>query len=93
MGADLQFRPTRHEVRGPEFHRPELTDRYFFLIFLGSQTSSFFFATAPQSLQRKRPFFGLLEDSPFLQLMRFEIISQSVRAPTPPVWDGRRTKP
>jgi hypothetical protein len=42
---------------------------YFGFIFFGSQTSAFFFTTAPQSLQRKRPFLGLLVDSPFLQLI------------------------
>ena len=38
-----------------------------YLIFFGSQTLDFFFTTAPQSLQRKRPGLALTLDSPFLQ--------------------------
>jgi len=37
------------------------------LIFFGSQTCFFFFTTAPQSLQRNRPDFGLAVDFPSLQ--------------------------
>jgi hypothetical protein len=57
MGADLQLGPVRRRANGPELRAPA---RY--LIFFGSQTWAFFLTTAPQSLQRYRPFFGLLED-------------------------------
>lgn len=40
-----------------------------FLIFFGSQTLAFFFATAPQSLQRKRPGLAFLMGLSFLQLI------------------------
>ncbi len=40
-----------------------------FLIFFGSQTLAFFFATAPQSLHWKRPGFAFFLGSSFLQLM------------------------
>jgi len=46
------------------------------LIFLGSQTCFFFLTTAPQSLHRNRPDLGFADDSPFLQLITSEIISQ-----------------
>jgi hypothetical protein len=57
MGADLQLGSVRRRANGPELRAPA---RY--LIFFGSQTWAFFLTTAPQSLQRYRPFFGLLED-------------------------------
>jgi len=50
------------------------------LIFLGSQTSFFFFTTAAQSLHRKRPGFGLAVDLPSLHFIWTEIISHP--APT-----------
>ena len=59
----------RHHQRGDHFDR-------VFLIFFGLQTFFFFLTTASQSAQRKRPSFGLAVDSPFLQFIRTEIISQ-----------------
>ena len=41
--------------------------RAFFLIFDGSQTSAFFFTTAPHSVHLNRPFFGFFLATPFLQ--------------------------
>lgn len=41
--------------------------RAYFLIFFGSQTSDFFFTTAPQSAHLNRPVFAFFFATPFLQ--------------------------
>ena len=40
--------------------------RVYFLILDGSQTSAFFFTTAPHSVHLNRPFFGFFLEAPFL---------------------------
>ncbi len=65
----LQIKGARRSVGALDLLAPATPARYLTLIFFGSQTSAFFFTTAPQSLQRKRPGLGLAEDSPFLQLI------------------------